>query len=359
MRMKGLHRNEGAEGGGGADSAAAAAAAAQTEQLNTAVSTLTEGKYSDVGSFQEFFKGFEENFVPKTELEKFNDYVPQDKRFANSFVQEINALVEKKVPEEQITMFVDLSLKDIEKMSSTDALVKKMVFENDISMADAKMLVHDKYPATLEEYMQKNRLDATDAEDLQKAEREYKLLTINANVEAKTAKSFLSEKKKSIFDGITTNQEMLQKHNQSLQERAANLKTAWQSNRDLNPTIESDLKNINVTVKDDKSGIDYAIDIPFSDEFKQVAAKRAAEIALEFNADATPEKTKEIIGLLKQEYILRNFNTITETLVRDAIAKATKERDLFHSNPNRTGGNGGGGGGGNGGGGNAAGGFYK
>lgn len=325
---RGFFLNEGGDGGTGGDDAAttAAAEAAKQEQINATINTVTGGKYQDATTFQEFFNNFENNFVLKTELEKFNDYIPKDKRFANPFVQEINALVENNAPQEHIELFVDLSLKDLEKMDANDAIVRKMVLEKGLSMSDAKLLVSDEYPTNIKEFMLKKGLDPNEPDDVAKAEKDFNLLQVRAKMEGNTAKQFLSEKKKSVFEGITSAEEKRKQAEAQNTERIKNIEANWLSNKELPSMIATDLKVIPVSVKDTEANIDYSIEIPMSAKFLETAVQTAQAYAVHNQIDPTPENVKEIVELLKQDYILKNFNSIAETLVRDATAKATKKK---------------------------------
>lgn len=315
--MKGLYFNDNVEGIGGTSTEVLTETTTQQQPESTFdISNTTGGRFKDVAEVQQFFETFDEHY---TEKSRYADYIPQKDVYANDFVKEVNSLLKSNATPEQVKMFIDLSLTDTDKMDKREAMAISMSLTDGISLKSAKTLVSDSFP-TFEEFLEREGIDTEYESEVEKAKRKYSIIEARLEKESKSAFEGIKNKRKDIYDGISSQEEVAQQQAEFMQK----VSDAWQKNSDLKNAIDNTFSKLNFTHKG-KDEKEYSIEIPLEDKELNAIYKDAVDFAIKNTADTTKENIEAIVKLAKETYIGRNFSKIISTIIEDNTSKVIKE----------------------------------
>ncbi len=343
MENKDLNKNP--DGSGGDTHQGQEGLGENNQGQNTAVFDLSEttgGRFKDPDSLKQFFETFENNYK---DASQFEGYIPENDAYANSFVKEVNTLLKNGTPKEQVRQFVDLSFMDVNSIDEREAIAQSMALTDGISIKNAKTLVYNDYP-TFEDYMRTHGVDADDPDDVDAAKVKYSVIEARLEREAKAAKKVIEDKRKDIFSGVEEAEQRRineAQSNKALTEKAVK---AWSENSELKSAVSEKLSSVSFSYKNEKDGVDYSLSVPIDQKVVDGLYKKAVDFAIQNKADTTKENIEVIVGLLKEDYIVKNLDTIIGSLYEDIRSKVTKELTDKESGrrPDRTGGSGGSGG---------------
>lgn len=287
------------------------------------ISRLTGGAVTTVADFQTNYSKWQElSSKGEVDVNSIKEQAKQE-AFANPFVKELNELVQKGADQNQIKTFFELSnIGDISSLSTEEALARKMSIEDGISLNEALLFIKTDLK-TEDDFLEQASGDEDRAKVL------YRRYQLGLEKEAKQAKEFLQSTKKDIYEGV------VEKSNKpsEAQVRFQELHGKWEASKQVVASNLLTTANQKVEIKDDKSGIDYSFDIKVPQEY---IANLIPEIST-FAAQNGLSVDEKGLGAIKDQilglYISENFNSIAESLVRDAHAKAIKKEVEKNSNP--------------------------
>jgi hypothetical protein len=309
-RNLGIHYNDETGSGGGSEEPK------PPLDIPQLIESTTGGRFKTAEETTEFFANFDERYVPADKLKEYEGFIAPDKAYANSFTKEMNQLVANGASQDTIKLFVDLSMTNVDEVSDREAIVKRVAIEDGLPLSKAQLLVDNDFPS-MEFFAEQKGYDLSDTDELNKAKREYALLEIKIEKEAKKSREFLAEKKKGVFDGVETNESKQEKAQAQIQELQKN----WVGNRELSMTVDK-LKTIEIKAEQKDFKYTYVHPVP-EQEIKSMI-ENAEAYAVQNRITSSKENIDKIVDLLKNDYITRNFDNIISSIVVDVKSKALK-----------------------------------
>lgn len=299
--------------------AAAEKAALENKDNDFNWEATTGGRIKTKEELPQFFEQFETNFVPASKLEEFKGFISEKDAYANPFVKEVNTLLKSNASPDAVKLFIDLSLSDVDKMDSREAIAKSRALSEGTTFQSASVLVKDEFP-TFEDYMEANNVNPEVKEDVDKAKAKYSVIEAKLEREFNLAKKSIAEKKKEVFEGIESKEATETKQREAYE----GLKQTWSTNKDLETAVVTGLKSFDFTHKT-KDGVEYSLSIPTEEKVVKDLYNQAIQYAIKSGLQPTKESVEHIVETLQDYYFSRNKNAFVGSLYEDIRSKVVKE----------------------------------